>query len=46
LELIVDDPTAYTKTWNAKVRQVYVPDVELMEAICENEKDLPHMVGK
>jgi hypothetical protein len=46
LELVIDDPTAYTKTWSAKVHLIYVPDVELIESICENEKDLPHMVGK
>jgi len=23
-----------------------LPDEELIESICENEKDLPHMVGK
>jgi hypothetical protein len=46
LELIVEDPTAYTKAWGAKVPLDYAPDEELIEAICENEKDLPHMVGK
>jgi hypothetical protein len=46
LELIIDDPTAYTKAWSAKVPIVYAPDDELIEDICENEKDLPHMVGK
>jgi hypothetical protein len=46
LQLIIDDPTAYTKTWSANVPLVYAPDEELIEAICENEKDLPHMVGK
>ena len=46
LQLIVDDPTAYTKTWSSNVPLVYAPDEELIKAICENEKDLPHMVGK
>jgi hypothetical protein len=46
LELIIDDPTAYTKTWGAKTHLIYVPDIELIESICENEKDFKHMVGK
>ena len=46
LQLIVDDPTAYTKAWSANVRLDYVPDQELIEAICENEKDFSHLVGK
>jgi hypothetical protein len=46
LQLIVDDPTAYTNKWSANVRLDYVPDQELIEAICENEKDFSHLVGK
>jgi hypothetical protein len=46
LTLIVEDPTAYTKPWGNTVPLLYVPDEELIESICENEKDLPHMVGK
>jgi len=46
LELIIDDPAAYTKTWSAKVPIVYVPDEEVIEDICENEKDFVHLVGK
>src|SRR5215471_3105861 len=46
LQLTIDDPAAYTKAWSANVHLNYVPDIELIESICENEKDLPHMVGK
>ena len=46
LTLTVNDPTAYTKPWGNTVPLLYVPDEELIESICENEKDLPHMVGK
>jgi hypothetical protein len=46
LQLTVEDPAAYTRPWSTNVQLVYVPDEELMESICENEKDLPHMVGK
>ena len=46
LQVTVNDPTAYTKPWTANLRLDYVPDDELMEAICENEKDSSHLVGK
>jgi hypothetical protein len=37
---------AYTKPWGGSLVRNYIPDTELIEYICENEKDLPHMVGK
>ena len=46
LQLIVEDPAAYTKPWGGSLVLNYVADTELIEFICENEKDLPHMVGK
>jgi hypothetical protein len=43
----IDDPEAYTKPWNVKMAWNLLPDAELIESICEeNNKDLPHMVGK
>jgi len=32
--------------WGGSLVLNYIPDTELIEYICENEKDLPHMVGK
>jgi hypothetical protein len=46
LEITIDDPKMYTKAWTAKVPYMLVPDTELIEYVCENEKDLAHMVGK
>jgi hypothetical protein len=47
IEVTVDDPKAYTKPWTVKIHHRIMPDTELMEFICqENEKDVPHMVGK
>ena len=47
LEVTVDDPKAYTKPWkSAIVHFKLLPDTELIEHLCENEKDAPHMVGK
>ena len=47
VEVTVDDPKAYTKPWTVKMNQVLVPDSDLLDYIClENEKDVPHLVGK
>jgi hypothetical protein len=46
LQLIIDDPTAYAKPWSATVVLDFFPDEEMIENVCDNEKDLPHMVGK
>jgi hypothetical protein len=46
IEFTFDDPKAYTKPWTAKVIFELMPDTELLEYVCENERDLPHMVGK
>jgi hypothetical protein len=46
LQLTVDDPKAYTKPWGATLRLNFLPDDELLENICENEKDFAHIVGK
>ena len=47
LQVTIDDPKAYTKPWTVNLSGFnFVPDEELIESICENEKDVPHMVGK
>jgi hypothetical protein len=47
MEITVDDPKAYTKPWTAKVTQRIMLDTELIEFVCaENEKSVPHLVGK
>jgi hypothetical protein len=46
LQLIIDDPKAYTKPWGPTLHLALHSDEELIESICENEKDAPHMVGK
>jgi hypothetical protein len=46
LQITIDDPKMYTKAWTATVPYNLVPDTELIEYVCENEKDLAHMVGK
>ncbi|HLI83808.1 MAG TPA: hypothetical protein VKV17_07800 [Bryobacteraceae bacterium] len=47
IDVTVDDPSAYTKPWTVKIRQVLMPDTELIEFICnENDRSGPHLVGK
>ena len=45
-EITIDDPKTYTKPWKATVPFELFPDNELMESVCENEKDAEHLVGK
>jgi hypothetical protein len=46
-EATIDDPKAYTKTWTTSYTIPWQPGAELLEYICqENNKDLPHLVGK
>ena len=46
LELTVDDPKAYTRPWTVLLKQVYVPDSDLLDYVCqENEKDAAHLRG-
>jgi hypothetical protein len=47
IDVTIDDPKAYTKPWNVQLSWTLQPDWELIESICEeNNKDVPHMVGK
>jgi hypothetical protein len=47
IEVTVDDPKAYTKPWSIKVNQTIALDTDMLEFVCqENEKDVPHLVGK
>ena len=42
----MDDPKAYNRSWTLPVDLDLMPDGELIEYICENQSDKPHMVGK
>jgi hypothetical protein len=46
LQVTFDDPKAYTRPWTLPVDFDLVPDGELIEYVCENERDAPHLVGK
>jgi hypothetical protein len=46
IQVTFDDPKAYTKPWTVTLPFELYSDMELIESICENEKDRGHMVGK
>jgi hypothetical protein len=47
IEVTVDDPKAYTRPWTTTLKQTLVADTDMLEFFCtENNKDMPHMVGK
>jgi hypothetical protein len=47
IEVTIDDPKAYTKPWTIRIKQTLAVDTEMLEFYCiENEKDVPHLVGK
>jgi hypothetical protein len=43
IDITIDDPKVYVKPWRAKVPVHLLPDSDLIETFCENEKDLGHM---
>ncbi len=46
VEVTIDDPKAYTRPWSATISFTLLPNAELIEDICENERDVRHMIGK
>src|SRR5215510_2842756 len=47
LEVTIEDPTAYARPWTVKLAGLeLLPDEDMIEAICENERDFEHLIGK
>ena len=46
IEMTIDDPEFYTRPWTVTIPKDLMVDGELIEFMCENEKDMVHMVGK
>jgi hypothetical protein len=46
MEGTIDDPKTYTKPWTFKIDFNLIPDADLIEYVCENEKDAVHAVAK
>ena len=45
LQVTFDDPKAYTRPWTLPLEFDLIPDGQLIEYVCENERDAPHLVG-
>jgi hypothetical protein len=46
LDITIDDPKAYTEPWSFTLHFRLLPDTELIEDVCDNEKDGDHLVGR
>lgn len=49
MQITIDDPKAYTRPFTATIRFELLPDTELIEDVCDNEKDsarIREIVGK
>ena len=46
VEVTIDDPGAYTKAWSFPMRFQFLADTEIIEDVCDNERDSKHSVGK
>jgi hypothetical protein len=44
-EITIDDPKVFTKPFTVKAERLLAPDTELLEDVCENERDSAHMSG-
>ena len=47
VQLTIDDPQTYTRPFTIKLKQLLLPDTDLLESYCaENEKDVSHIERK
>jgi hypothetical protein len=46
LRVTFEDPKAYTRPWTLPVTLDLMPEGDLIEYVCENERDKQHLVGK
>ena len=46
VEITIDDPLAYAKPWSFPLHFEFLADTEMIEDVCDNEKDSAHAVGK
>jgi len=44
-EMTIDDPKAFTKPFTIKAERLLAPDTDLLEDVCENERDQSRMFG-
>ena len=46
VQVTFDDSKAYTKPWSVTLHFALLPDTELLEDVCDNERDAQHAVGR
>ena len=46
LQVTFDDPKAYKRSWTLPLELELMPDEEMIEYVCENERDSSHLIGK
>ena len=46
VEITIDDPEAYTKPWSFPMQFEFLADTDMIEDVCDNERDSAHSVGK
>jgi hypothetical protein len=44
-EITIDDPTAFTRPFTVKTERLLAADTDLLESVCDNERDRQHMSG-
>jgi hypothetical protein len=44
-EITIDDPKVFTRPFSVKAQRVLAPDTDLLEDVCENERDQRQMSG-
>ena len=45
LEMTIDDPKTFTKPFSFRMNKTLMPDTDLLESVCENDRSVPHMLG-
>jgi Domain of unknown function (DUF3471) len=45
LDMTIDDPKTFTRPFSLKIPKTLMPDTDLLESVCENDRSVPHMVG-
>lgn len=44
-EMTIDDPKVFTRPFTVKTERLLAPDTELLEDVCENERDAARLTG-
>ncbi|MBV8730258.1 MAG: hypothetical protein JO336_10660 [Acidobacteriia bacterium] len=45
LEITIDDPKTFTHPFSLRANKTLMPDTDLLESVCENDRSVPHMLG-